>query len=124
MMDDEKFRTIPQWEHLLLQVKTEKELEKLAWQFVEEIGTATGYRADFGFAHVVFSDFNFGDKIVLSCLKTDEILKDIQSEISKMNSDDVYIRSVNLDWYLEGLLMTTAFLRGIMLVSKDIRDNN
>lgn len=122
--DNNKFLTMPEWEKYLLAVKTERELEKVAWKFVEEVGQCTGYRADFGFAHVVLSDFNFGDKIILSCLKTDEILKDIQSEISDLNSDDHYIRSVNLDWALEGILLTTAFLKAIMLVSKDIRGNN
>lgn len=128
MIPDMKFRTVIEWQILMKQVKTEAELEALVREFVGEVGAATGYQADFGFAHSVLDDFNFGDKIITSCLKTDEIVKDIESAISMMkpakDDGDHYIRSVNLDWHLEGVLMTTGFLKAIMLVSKDIRGDN
>ena len=116
-----EFVTKTDWEQLLMGCKTEGQIKNLIKAFLQDCP----YQADFGFAHSVLDDYNFSDKIILSCLKTDEVLKDIENQISmfKPAEDplDHYIRSVNMDNILEGVLMTTRFLRGMMMIPKEIR---
>ena len=117
-----EFVTKTDWEQLIMGCKTKGQLEKLIRAFLADCP----YQADFGFAHSVLDDSNFSDEIILSCLKTDEVLKDIESQISMFkpaqDEYDHYIRSINMDEILEGVLMTMRFLRGIMLIPKEIRD--
>ena len=116
-----EFVTKTDWELLLMGCKSEGEIERVITAFLKDCP----YNAAFGFAHSVLEDYNFGDDTILSCLKTENIIKDIESEISSLKPAedklDHYIRSVKMDDVLEGVLMTLRFLRGMMLIPKDVR---